>query len=146
MLRINIHLSGILDATDFMNFRYACANISEWTWEPSQAGSEGTHELWWTEENGSHGCVCCREEQMCLGDNVSVEHQEWWTNIYNFFPDKGTWKTTSSDGKSFYSFRLSQACISSSFHDHSAHDNLANSHSTVQRQILPMICSEGPGF
>lgn len=36
----------------------------------------------------------------------------------------------------------SQARISSSFHDHSAHDNLANSHSTVQRQILQMICSE----
>lgn len=79
---------------------------------------------------------------MCLGNNVNVGQQAWID--VRFFPDKGTLMITNL--VKAFSHVLSEAAISSSFHDHNAHVNSENTHSTAQRQTLQMTSSEGVGF
>lgn len=143
VLRINIHLSCILDGTWFYEFslclcwcvRMNLGTIRGWLGGDTLTVMDG--------ENGPHGCVCCRGTEV-LGRQCQCGTPNMMDQHIFFFLIKEHGRLPTQMVKAF--IHHTQACISSSFHDHSAHDNLANSHSTVQRQILPMICSEGAGF
>lgn len=102
VLRINIHLSGILDGTWFYEFslclcwcvRMNLGTIRGWLGGDTLTVMDG--------ENGPHGCVCCRGAEV-LGRQCQCGTPSMIDQHMFFFPDKGTWKTTNSDGKSFYS-------------------------------------------